>query len=142
MVERRANTEEVVEFAIKLSRKAFAQSVKFERAIDRLLGSANFRKTSIDVLIDKERTVQAIKDRLDRGGITRSGDRNLFAVLERQQRELRQLERQFPWQSFKESDRSLIESYMKERRNHLQLGDPERVRNSYTQAFNTQKIAC
>lgn len=145
MMKSGANSDEIVRQAISLSRDAFQQVAKFEKAIDRLFGSP-FRKKTIDVLLDKERQIDALRERSQRGESTRNSDKqNLQALLSRRIREYEALRADFPWNDLKLADRNLVKSYITERRKQLRLGDPERVKRTYTNLLAVQAptaIAC
>lgn len=139
MLKQGAGADEVIGKAIELSREAFQKLTSLERTLDQNLGS-EFRRQVIDPLLAKERQIDSIRARVSRGGKFRTGDK-LQALLGRSVREYEQLDSSFPWTQMQLANRRLVKSYIEERRNHLQLGDAERVRNTYLDAMNEQSIA-
>ena len=143
MVQRGDSCEDVVKAAIALSRDAYKKFSCLETILDQALGSAQLRKEHIDPLLDKERQIEAIQARIQRGGKVRVSDNgNLAALLKRHMREFDSLQNGFPWDSLNVQTREIVTSYIEERRNHLLLGDVERVKSAYLEALGGLAIAC
>jgi hypothetical protein len=142
MLRHGASPEEVIEKAISMSREAYHKLANLEIKLDRAFGSSSFRKNTIDPLLSKERQIDAIRARTQRGGKVRTSDGdNLQSLLGRCLQEYEALRFEFPWSELELANRRLVTSYIDERRNHLQLGDAERVRSTYLDALNETAIA-
>ena len=127
---------------MQLSREAFQKLSHLEKSLDSEFGSLQFRKTTIDPMLEKERQIDAIMTRARQGGKIRTSDKHsLDALLGRKMREFEALKSEFPWASLSEAHQQLVKNYIDERRAHLQLGDPERVRSSYREALSEYAIA-
>ena len=144
MLKKGASVEEIIQCAVGLSREAYKKFVNLEKLIDDSFGSDRFRRETVDPLFNKERELDAIRSRVRRGGHVRVSDRdnNLQSLLHRRERELDSLEADFPWSGLELSNRQLVKDYMSERRNHLLLGDVERVRSTYIEAVSQTALAC
>jgi hypothetical protein len=142
MLRQGANVEEVVKEAIGLSREAYRNVAQLERKLDTELGSPHFRRDKIDPLLDKERQIEAIRNRAQRGGKTRTSDtQNLNSLLGRKTREYDTLRMEFPWCDLTLNTRKLVKDYLAERRAQLALGDAEKVRAAYLQAIAETALA-
>lgn len=130
-----AGIEDVLRQAVGLSRESFQRLGQYEKALDQLFGSSDFRKNQIDPLLEKERQIDAIKSRVQRGGPVRTSDRdNLGSLLRRRAQEYQEMHNQFPWSELANSTCGLITEYIQERRTHLLLGDADRVRAAFEAA--------
>ena len=142
MLRNGASVEEVVSRAIDLSREAFQRLTCLERTLDQTFGSPEFRRSTIDPLLAKERQIDSIRARARRGGSIRTSDTdNLQSLLGRTIKEYEDLSEEFPWTQLQLANRRLVSSYIEERRNHLQLGDSERVKAAYLELLNEQPLA-
>jgi len=142
MLSRGASPDEVIKRAISLSREAYKNLARLEASLDQAFGSATFRRENIDPLLDKERQIEAIRARSRRGGHLRTSDSdNLQSLLGRKIQEYEVLHFEFPWSELEAAERKLVESYIDERRNHLLLGDAERVRVTYLEALHKGAVA-
>lgn len=129
--------QEILSRAIGLSRESFQRLSHYEKMLDELFGSPEFRKSTIDPLLEKERQLDAIRGRVQRGGRLRTSDReNLNALLAKRSKEYQQLTEDFPWSRLEPTVCRLITNYMEERRTYLQLGDAERVRAAFDSAVS------
>lgn len=136
MLSQGACLQEILLRAVSLSRESFQRLSHYEKMLDQLFGSSEFRKATIDPLLEKERQIDAIKDRVLRDGRLRTSDReNLNALLSKRSREYQSMSEDFPWARFEPTVCRLIKNYMHERRNYLQLGDSERVRAAFESAL-------
>lgn len=143
MIQSGATSEEVLAEAISLSRVAFGKLTELEAAIDQVTGSCRLRKETIEPLLEKDRQIEGLRHRLTSNGPTRSGDPgNLSALLQKRVAEYEQLCADVPWTNFSLTLRKLVESYVQERRNHLSLGDADKVLNAFHAAGIQQRIAC
>ena len=125
---------------MRLSREAYGRLVVLEKQLD-----PELRKNIIDPLLDKERQIEAIRSRAARGGTLRTSDQgNLQALLKRRVSEYEALCYEFPWNSLSPQSKALVERYISERREHLTLGDSERVRAAYLESTSdaVTAIAC
>lgn len=135
MLQQGAGLDDVLKKAIKLSRESFQRLGHYEKLLDQVFGSADFRKSQIDPLLDKERQIDAIKSRAQRGGPVRTGDHDTVqALLKKRTLEYQDMHNRFPWSELEHPTCRLITNYIEERRAHLQLGDTDRVRTAYLDA--------
>jgi hypothetical protein len=143
MLRQGASSQEVLVAAIELSREAFQRLVTLERQLDRAFGGTQFRQGTIEPLLKKERQIEAIRARAERGGTLRDSDTaNLQTILGRRIAEYEALRYEFPWSNLTASKRLLVQNYIQERRDHLELGDAERVKLAYREALCQTAIAC
>lgn len=143
MVRRGESCEEVVKAAIALSREAYKRFSSLEALLDQAVGSAQLRKDHIDPLLEKERQIEAIEARVHRGGSVRVSDSgNLANLLKRHKNEYESMQNGFPWDCLNARTRDIVTSYIEERRNHLLLGDVDRVKSAYGEATRGLPIAC
>ena len=143
MLRQGASSQEVLVAAIELSREAFQRIVGLERQIDQAFGGMSFRQGTIEPLLKKERQIEAIRARAERGGSLRTSDTaNLQTLLGQRMAEYESLNFDFPWSTLSASKKILVQSYIQERREHLELGDAERVKSAYREALCQTAIAC
>jgi hypothetical protein len=143
MLRQGASSQEVLVAAIELSREAFQRLVSLEQQLDRAFGGNDFRHHSIEPLLKKQRQIDAIRSRAERGGSLRTSDTaNLQTLLGQRVAEYESLYFDFPWSTLSASKRNLVQSYIQERRDHLELGDSERVKSAYRDALCQTAIAC
>lgn len=129
-----ATVDEVTAQAATLARGAYRKLANLEARLDSLFGSSEFRLNSIDPLLDKERQLEAIRRRVTHGGRCRTSDRgNLASLLSKREHEYDALKQQFPWDDLSLRGNLLVSQYLQERRIHLRMSDPERVRALYSQ---------
>lgn len=142
MVLRGADSEEIISTAVCLSREAFKRMQALQRTLDRKFGSAEFRSLFVDPLVEKERQFEALKVRALSGGRLRSGEEHrLETLLQTRARELQALKDEFPWRALDADSRSLVFNYIEERREHLYLGDADRVKVLYVECLSRQAAA-
>lgn len=135
MLSQGACLQEILERAVVLSRESFHRLGRTEKMLDSLFGSDEFRRDSIDPLLDKERQIEAIQDRIRCGGPLRTSDRDsLNSLLARRIQEFRQLQNDFPWSTLEPTAHRLVSNYMGERRTYLQTGDVDRIRRAVEEA--------
>lgn len=139
MLQQGAGLDDVLKQAIKLSRESFQRLGHYENLLDQVFGSADFRKSQIDPLLDKERQIEAIKSRVQRGGPVRTSDHdNLQSLLKKRTLEYQEMHNRFPWSQLEHTTCRLITNYIEERRAHLLLGDADRVKTAYLDAVIEQ----
>lgn len=142
MLRHGATAEEVVKEAVSLSREAYRRQTHLEKELDLTFGSAEFRTDTVDPLLDKERQIESIRNRANRGGRTRTSDTgSLGALLGKKIREYEALRFEFPWSDLDLSTRKLVKSYIEAKREQYQYGDVERVRASYLTALAQTALA-
>lgn len=129
ILEQGGGTDAAVRHAQLLAREAFAVSDKLRSHIDRDFGSSQFRTEQLEGLLSRERELDALRLRLDRGGLSRQNDRgNLIGLLQRRMHEYIHLAVSIARLPFSAERRQRLQAYLEARRRQLYLGDAERVR--------------
>lgn len=143
MVRQGATSQEVLQAAIEMSRDAFQRVVSIEKHLDRAFGGSHFRCQTVEPLLQKERQIEALRARLARGEAGRGSDDNtLQTLLAKHTAEYEALRSEFPWADLAARTRDLVRTYIQERREHLELGDADRIRSAYRQAACELAVAC
>lgn len=143
MIIQGATSQEVVQAAVKLSRDVYQHLLALEAQLDQAFGSPSFRQSSVEPLVQKSRQIEAIRSRMRQGGTLRTSDTDsLQALLNRRLAEYESLNDTFPWETLALGQRNLVKTYIHGRREHLELGDVERVQSAIRDALCTAAIAC
>lgn len=129
ILEQGGGTDAAVRHAQLLAREAFAVSDRLRAHIDREFGSSQFRTEQLETLLAKERELDALRQRVGRGGLCRQNDRgNLSQLLQRRMHEYINQAVSIARLPFSAERRQRLQDYLEARRRQLYLGDAERVR--------------
>lgn len=138
ILERGGDADAAVRHAQTLAREAFALSDSLKGHIDRDFGGPEFRTQQLEKLLRAERELDALRQRMARGGRSRSGDpASLSTLLQRRMHEYTRLAVDIGKQHITAERRSRLERYLDARRRQLYLGDAERVRTAISDFLMT-----
>ncbi len=129
ILEQGGGTDAAVRHAQLLAREAFAVSDKLRSHIDREFGSSQFRTEQLETLLAKERELDALRQRVGRGGLCRQNDQgSLSNLLQRRMHEYIRQAISIARLPFSAERKQRLHDYLEARRRQLYLGDAERVR--------------
>ena len=136
------DTETAVRRAQAMAREAFSVSNALGVVIEKEFGRS-FRQQSLEGLLRRERELDALRQRVARGGSLRAGDSDSMSVLlQKRMREYTTLAHEILSQDISEERRQRLERYLEARRQELYLGDAERVRSAISEFLTNAAIAC
>ncbi len=142
ILERGGDTEAAVRHAQSLAREAFVVSNTLGTQIDRDFGPA-FRAQALESLLRRERELDALRQRVARGGSLRAGDDgSMSSLLQKRMHEYTTLAQDVLKADISPAKRERVESYLEARRQQLYLGDADRVRSAISEFLTNAAIAC
>lgn len=136
------DTETAVRRAQAMAREAFSVSNALGAVIEKEFGRS-FRQQSLEGLLRRERELDALRQRVARGGSLRAGDSDsMSALLQKRMREYTTLAQEILSQDICQERRQRLERYLEARRQELYLGDADRVRSAIGEFLTNAAIAC
>lgn len=136
------DTETAVRHAQAMAREAFTISNSLGSQIDRDFGRP-FRAQTLETLLRRERELDALRQRVARGGSLRAGDRDsMSTLLQKRMKEYTALAHEILSRDISSERRGRLERYLDARRQELYLGDAERVRSAISEFLTNAAIAC
>lgn len=134
ILEQGGDVHAAVRRAQGLAREAFTLSDSLNKEIDRDFGGPGFRTQQLEVLLRKERELDALRQRLMGSGKARAADQgcSLRGLLQRRMHEYTRLAAEMAKMALSGERRYRLEAYLEARRRQLYLGDAERVRVAIT----------